>query len=46
MKKEIQDSITFLMEEFKRLKKLEEENKLSNEEKEMLEKLSFFLGKD
>ena len=46
MKKEIQDSITFLMEEFKRLKKLEEENKLSNEEKEMLDKLSFFLGKD
>tara|TARA_B100001105_G_C22236498_1_gene376350 strand:- start:91 stop:231 length:141 start_codon:yes stop_codon:yes gene_type:complete len=46
MKKEIQDSITFLMKEFKRLKKLEEENKLSNEEKEMLEKLSFFLGKD
>ena len=42
MKKEIQDSITFLMKEFKRLKKLEEENKLSNEEKEMLEKLSFF----
>ena len=46
MKKEIQDSITFLMKEFKRLKKLEEENKLSNEEKEILEKLSFFLGKD
>ncbi len=46
MKKEIQDSITFLMKEFKRLKKLEEENKLSNEEKEMLEKLSFFLGKN
>jgi len=46
MKKEIQDSITFLMKEFKRLKKLEEANKLSNEEKEMLEKLSFFLGKD
>ena len=46
MKKEIQDSITFLMKEFKRLKKLEEKNKLSNEEKEMLEKLSFFLGKD
>ena len=46
MKKEIQDSITFLMKEFKRLKKLEEENKLSNEEKEMLEKLSFFLDKD
>ena len=46
MKKEIQDGITFLMKEFKRLKKLEEEKKLSNEEKEMLEKLSFFLGKD
>ena len=46
MKKEIQDSITFLMNEYKRLKKLDEEGKLSEEEKEMLEKLTSFLGKD
>jgi len=46
MKKEIQDSVTFLMNEYKRLKKLDEEDKLSEEEKEMLEKLSSFLGKD
>ena len=45
MKKEIQDSITFLMNEYKRLKKLDEERKLSEEEKEMLEKLSSFLSK-
>ena len=45
MKKEIQDSITFLMKEFERLKKLEEKNKLSKEEKEILKKLSAFLGK-
>ena len=31
MKKEIQDSITFLMKEFKRLKKLEEERNLEKE---------------
>jgi len=46
MKKEIQDSITFLIKEFKRLKKLDEEGMLSEEEKEMLEKLSSFLGED
>ena len=45
MKKEIQESITFLMNEFKRLKKLNETGKLSKEEKEMLEKLTSFLGK-
>ena len=44
MKKEIQESITFLMNEFKRLKKLDEEDKLSEEEKNTLEKLSLFLG--
>ena len=45
MKKQIQESITFLMNEFKRLKKLDETGKLSKEEKEMLEKLASFLGK-
>ena len=46
MKKEIQDSITFLIKEFKRLKKLDEEGKLSEEEKEMIKKLFSFLGED
>ena len=45
MRKEIQDSITFLIKEFNRLKKLDEGGKLSKEEKEMFEKLSSFLGK-
>ena len=45
MKKQIQESITFLISEFKRLKRLNEEGKLSEEEKEMLEKLTSFLGK-
>ena len=45
MKKQIQESITFLMSEFKRLKRLDEEGELSEEEKEMLEKLTSFLGK-
>ena len=45
MKKQIQESINFLIKEFKRLKKLDEEGKLSEEEKEMLEKLSSFLSK-
>ena len=45
MKKQIQESITFLMNEFKRLKKLDETGKLSKEEKEMLAKLASFLGK-
>ena len=44
MKKQIQESITFLMNEFKRLKRLDETRKLSKEEKEMLEKLASFLG--
>ena len=46
MKKQIQESITFLMNEFKRLKRLDEVGKLSEREKEMLEKLASFLGKD
>ncbi len=45
MKKEIQQSITFLINEFKRLKELDEVGKLSKEEKEKLQKLAFFLGK-
>ena len=42
MKKHIQENITFLMNEFKRLKRLDEVGKLSEGEKEMLEKLAFF----
>ena len=46
MKKEIQESISFLMKEFKRLKKKQEEKELTDEEKETLDKLSSFLGRD
>ena len=46
MKNKIQESITFLMNEFRRLKKLNEEDKLSEEEEETLKKLASFLDKD
>ncbi len=46
MKEEIQESITFLLNEFKRLKKLSKDGKLSKEEKEKLKKLSSFLDKN
>ena len=46
MKKEIQESITFLINEFKRLKKLDETNKLSKEEKQKFEKLASFLDQN
>ena len=46
MKKEIQESISFLMKEFRRLKKKQEEKKLTDEEKETLDKLSSFIGQD
>ena len=46
MKKEIQDSITFLMKEFKRLIKKQGEESLTEEEKEALDKLSLFLGQE
>ena len=45
MKKQIQESINFLFKEFKRLKKLDEAEKLSEEKKKQLEKLASFLGK-
>ena len=44
MKKEIQESISFLMKEFKRLQKKQEEKELTDEEKETLDKLSSFIG--
>ena len=46
MKKEIQESISFLMKEFKRLQKKQEEKELIDEEKETLDKLSSFIGLD
>jgi len=46
MKKEIKESINFLMEEFKRLKKKQEEKELTDEEKETLDQLSSFIGWD
>ena len=46
MKKEIQESISFLMKEFNRLKKKEKEKELTDEEKETLDKLSSFIGLD
>ena len=46
MKKEIKESINFLMEEFKRLKKKQEEKELTDEEKETLDKLNSFLRLD
>ena len=46
MKKEIQESISFLMKEFKRLQKKQEEKELTDEEKETLNKLNSFIGKD
>ena len=46
MRKEIQESISFLINEFKRLKKSDEIGKLLKEEKEKLQKLTSFLVKD
>ena len=46
MKKKIQESISFLMKEFKRLQKKQEDEELTDEEKETLDKLSSFIGLD
>ena len=46
MKKEIQESISFLIDEFKRLKKKQDVEELTDEEKETLNKLNSFIGKD
>ena len=46
MKKEIQESISFLMKELKRLHKKQEEKELTDEEKETLDKLSSFIGRE
>ena len=46
MKKEIQESISFLMKEFNRLKKKEKEKELTDEEKKTLDKLNSFIEPD
>ena len=43
--KDISESLTFLLKEYKRLKKKKEMNKISNSENETLKKLSSFLSK-
>ena len=45
MKKEINESLKYLFEEYKRLKLKEKKQKLTIEENETLKKLSSFLGK-
>ena len=46
MKKKIQESIIFILNEYKRLKKLNESGKLSAKEKITFKKLTAFLSKD
>ena len=46
MKKQIQESIEFLMNEFKRLKKKQAEEELTDEERNTLDRLESFLGQD
>ena len=43
--KDISESLTFLLKEYKRLKKKKEMNKISKSENETLKKISSFLGK-
>ncbi len=45
MNKEIDESLKYLFEEYKRLKLKEKKQKLTIEENETLKKLSSFLGK-
>ena len=45
MKKDIDESLRYLFEEYKRLKFKEKKQKLTIEDHETLKKLSFFLGK-
>ena len=44
--KDISESLTFLLKEYKRLKKKKDMKKISKSENEALKKLSSFLGKD
>tara|TARA_B100001540_G_scaffold307839_1_gene321650 strand:- start:148 stop:285 length:138 start_codon:yes stop_codon:yes gene_type:complete len=45
MNKQINESIKFLLSEYKRLKMKQKEKKITKEEKETLVKLKSFLGK-
>tara|TARA_Y100000996_G_C22072668_1_gene458134 strand:+ start:258 stop:395 length:138 start_codon:yes stop_codon:yes gene_type:complete len=45
MNKQINESIKFLLSEYKRLKMKQKEKKITKEEKETLTKLKSFLGK-
>ena len=45
MKNKINESISFLLAEYKRLKLKEKDKTISNEEKEALKKLASFMGK-
>ena len=45
MNKDITDSLNYLLKEYKRLKKKEENKKITKEEKDILIKLTSFLGK-
>ena len=45
MNKDITDSLNYLLKEYKRLKKKEEYQKITKEEKDILIKLTSFLGK-
>ena len=45
MKNKIKGSISFLLAEYKRLKLKEQDKTISKEEKEVLKKIAFFIGK-
>ena len=45
MKNKINDSISFLLVEYKRLKSKEQNKTISKEEKEALKKIASFIGK-
>tara|TARA_B100001173_G_C15520022_1_gene350888 strand:- start:39 stop:185 length:147 start_codon:yes stop_codon:yes gene_type:complete len=46
MNKQINESIKFLLDEFKRLKLKENNNTITKEEKETLKKITLFIGKE
>ena len=46
MKKEINQILTFLFSEYKRLKIKEKNKNITNEEKDTLKKISAFIGKE
>ena len=45
MKNKINDSISFLLAEYRRLKLMEQNKTISKEEKEALKKIASFIGK-